>query len=731
MSSRRRKPKNSSDLQGAAPNGLASNHRSGSLRFWPAIIGIPLFLGIWLAIWLTQTLYVSSQPEQSHPRWHLIFSLFFLPDEIFSAWTDGRVSWHGIFDRLRVLMIAALVTLPGWLAGGQLLRSSGLGRRLARLEIAMLGLAAGLSLHATATLLLGLAGWVSYHAAMPLLGCLEIAVAIALGWRFPWFDPRQSGRRALRHFIDRPTATLFVSLAILLVAARCLMPSNEFDVLEYHQGAPKEWFQAGQIGFSAHNIYANMPMAAEMQSLAAMSWAGALGLTDAWWWGGLAGKSMIFLYWGLTIGLTACLVRRFVGRDAACWMIVVGCSGLALAEVTVLGLIEPAAACYFAAALLVLAAHRQQLVRHRAAMFWIGLMAGSSLACKYPALVFVCFPIGLIAAWQSMRQQPQLTRVLGGLGLLVLGSLITAGPWLVKNAVLARNPVYPLAAGYMGGYKFSEHKMQQWQAAHAVPTRSLSALGDSLVQIAWAWKPQGALLIPLALLGLLQFRRSPIVRLALVIILYSLAVWWLATHHLERFLLPTIPIVLLLAGFGIDLMFRKLGRQLAVSCLSLGVSCNLILLAVSPTLGDPRLLVDPSQLRREGIAASDSPRVPKHVLWANTNLGQSGDLLLLVGDAAIFNYEVPILYSTCFDTSELTQIASRPASQWKEAFGRRGITHVLVHWGEIARYRSTGNYGFDAQIDQPLLQRMVDQGVLVPIETEIDPQYVAIYAVKR
>ena len=42
----------------------------------------------------------------------------------------------------------------------------------------------------------------------------------------------------------------------------------------------------------------------------------------------------------------------------------------------------------------------------------------------------------------------------------------------------------------------------------------------------------------------------------------------------------------------------------------------------------------------------------------------------------------------------------------------RHVTHIYVHWGEIARYRSPGNYGFPEFITRDLFARLVAEGVL-------------------
>ena len=46
-----------------------------------------------------------------------------------------------------------------------------------------------------------------------------------------------------------------------------------------------------------------------------------------------------------------------------------------------------------------------------------------------------------------------------------------------------------------------------------------------------------------------------------------------------------------------------------------------------------------------------------------------------------------------------------------------GVTHVCIHWGEIERYRSPGNYGFRSSITQPQVADMISQGLLSEVIT--------------
>ena len=90
--------------------------------------------------------------------------------------------------------------------------------------------------------------------------------------------------------------------------------------------------------------------------------------------------------------------------------------------------------------------------------------------------------------------------------------------------------------------------------------------------------------------------------------------------------------------------------------------------------------------------------------------------VLMVGDAQVFDLEVPVLYNTVFDDSIFEQlVAGRAAEEARAALLERGVTHVFVHWGEIERYRSPGNYGFTEFVRPAVFLRLVEQGVLQPL----------------
>jgi hypothetical protein len=88
--------------------------------------------------------------------------------------------------------------------------------------------------------------------------------------------------------------------------------------------------------------------------------------------------------------------------------------------------------------------------------------------------------------------------------------------------------------------------------------------------------------------------------------------------------------------------------------------------------------------------------------------------LLCVGDAAPFDFTVPVLYNTCFDDCIFEELVkNRTAAEVRAGFADRQISYVFVDWGEIARYRNT--YGFTDFVQPRVFDRLVAEGILEPL----------------
>ena len=86
---------------------------------------------------------------------------------------------------------------------------------------------------------------------------------------------------------------------------------------------------------------------------------------------------------------------------------------------------------------------------------------------------------------------------------------------------------------------------------------------------------------------------------------------------------------------------------------------------------------------------------------------------LLVGQAAVFHLNRPIVYNTVFNNENIeTLVKGRTPEQVGEELRKLGLTYIYVDWFEIERYRSPGNYGFTPFVTPEVFAQLVKAGIL-------------------
>jgi hypothetical protein len=189
--------------------------------------------------------------------------------------------------------------------------------------------------------------------------------------------------------------------------------------------------------------------------------------------------------------------------------------------------------------------------------------------------------------------------------------------------------------------------------------------------------------------------------------------WWLFTHRLDRFWLPILPALAILAGLGSDWVGPRSWRYwlwtgwlawiLGLTIATNAVYCSTALASLNEWTGDL------TRLR------SSIPRMLNPPLSRLDAELPSGARPLLVGQAAVFHLNRPIVYNTVFNEETIETIArGRSPGEVGEALRRLGVTHVYVDWFEVERYRSPGNYGFTPFVTPGLFAGLVEAGVLKP-----------------
>lgn len=596
-------------------------------------------------------------------------------------------------QRVPIALASAWIAASAVATGGLGLRGLGLRPRLDRAERLALAFGLGATALGVVTLGVGRLGWLSPGVVRPGLAAPIVAEGLlaVLGRR-----PDRAGRSWPRSSWPGLGFVAVTGPFVVAMILGAMLPTIEFDATEYHLQGPKEYFQAGRIAFLPHNVYTSMPFGVEMLHLLGME------VVGDWWLGALVGQVLIALFATATAAMVVLATRR-VGSARAAWVAgVVYLSAPWVYRLAVLPFVE-GPLCFYHAALAWLAIRSRgpdgPAARPLALGLVAGLLAGGAMAIKYPGLISAVIPFGAWAVARSWRARDW--RIAAG---YAVGVAVVVGPWLAKNAADTGNPVYPLAFGVFGGRHWDAESDAKWSAVHGPRSIDAGAFARSVVEVAGRsdWQtPLVALLAPLAMLRPGSRREAGWLW---GFSAYLFLTWWLLTHRLDRFWLPMLPPLAILAGLGSD----RLRRGWLASLLTVGVAANAVLI-MTGLAGSNEWTGDLAALRSSVPAGINAP-------LARMDAGlPPGARVLLVGQAGVFHLNRPVVYNTVFNRETFEAVAKgRSADEVRRALAALGVAHVYVDWVEIERYRSPGNYGFTPFVTPEAFARLVAEGVLGP-----------------
>lgn len=758
MGKRRTDDRTSRDDQRAAKAALRTDVTASptSPLTLAALVGFAAVALLNTALWFDLLGLSSRRPGEAEMQRRAALLLLVSPDRMFEMWCGNRIGSFALLDRAPIVLAAAAILFGAWSAGCLLLQGLGVAHLVNRLERAVLATAAGLNLLSLYALLIGLLGGLQVR----WLFAVPLAVLMTYGIVRLWLDWRQATPApppGVRNLTNRRwlwwLAAIVPFAAVMLLGA--ILPPSDYDVREYHLQVPKEWFQQGRITFLPHNIYGNMPLGSELTALWGMV---LMGGDDAWWWGALVGKTVMACYSLVTIAGLIALGSRVHSLGAGMLAAVVYASAPWTSQVSLAGYNEGPTGLYFLTALFALwlawsAENGSQTWRFTALA---GFLAGAGVACKYPPALFLVVPLAIWIALQpffrssTLRWSEQGARSAFAVGVFAIGVTIACGPWLAKNWILSGNPTYPLLVSVFGGETRTPEKDQQWRRVHS-PQPDEQGRRFALAQIqhavAWnLWHARGAsvILLPLVLAAWLAKQQRGLVAVLSLWLLFVLACWWLLTHRLDRFLVPLLPVVALLAGIGAVALPDASWRRATLGLILLGALVQFPI--ASLLVGDHRFFVPLDALRRDDpqFAEVMELRIGIPHRWLNSHVPAAGRVLL-VGDAEPFDLTMRATYNTCFDDCQFARLfQGKSRAERLAALQAEGITHIFFSWAHLARYRGVGNYGYTSDYvtrelvhdelvrEQELLRPVVIDNPVelgLPPEARLDPALGEIFEV--
>ncbi len=179
-----------------------------------------------------------------------------------------------------------------------------------------------------------------------------------------------------------------------------------------------------------------------------------------------------------------------------------------------------------------------------------------------------------------------------------------------------------------------------------------------------------------------------------------------------------IPVLSLLAAVGVWWTAERTWRYAAGGIVTLCVLFNLsfistALCGLNTWLGDYDEVRPVAESSAKTIAALNQMNLPPDAK------------VLCVGEAQVFDARFKLVYNTVFDISIFEQWCSaadpdvaptdqtmRTPDEIRQALAENGITHVLVNWDEILRYRTS--YRYSDFVAPHRFDWLVDLGILEP-----------------
>ncbi|QDU12873.1 hypothetical protein GmarT_06430 [Gimesia maris] len=714
----------------------------------------PLFLSgalAWVLLFFIAFLTIPLTNNQEIDRWYIVPEIPFLLLDLIDPLPEENphpAGWAYFPQRIPLIGIAAIVLLGAWGLGQLVTRLIRIPLHPFTAERTVFASGLGISLVSLLTLGGGLLGILTQGLCYAVLITMATAgIASALQETKQKTGSLVSLKLSLPKSITfdmlfRVGCCLLMSPFVMSMFLGSMLPSTDYDVLEYHFGGPKEYYQQGYIGFLPHNVYTSFPFLTEMLTLLSMT------LKGDWFSGAQAGKLVLMSFAIFTALGIFTMARHWFGSAAGWIAATVFLTNPWTYRMSIIAYTEGALSFYLLASLVSLILTIAVLQKWKAnsndaaddsaartsrlpGELWswtllTGLLAGSAMSTKYPGVLSVVIPLGLTLlgfSWVLLKEDRSLRwSATFKLGMLfAAGTLITVGPWLLKNLVETGNPVYPLLYSVFGGYDLTEALNAKWKNGHGMRTIGLKEFKDSLLDVTMTSDWLSPLLFCLAPLAFLNQRQRRLIHWLWIYIGFLFFSWWLLTHRIDRFWVPMLPVVAVLAGIGATWSSKLLWRTGVTAVVFFAVLFNLCI--ITSGLGGNNAYLDDFTYARNFTGNLTAPEI--EVL--NKMQLDPNQVVLFVGEAKVFNANFPVIYNTVFDEDIFQQwtaqpdpelpdkeLSMKPAREIEAKLKAEHITYVYVNWAEILRYRIPGSYGYTDYVTPLRFQQLVKEGVLQP-----------------
>ncbi|MBI4060859.1 MAG: phospholipid carrier-dependent glycosyltransferase [Elusimicrobia bacterium] len=467
-----------------------------------------------------------------------------------SLWAALR---PGLVPFVLLVLTVFLATGSGRMLAGKLGLSD-----MSESQKTLAGATLGLGLLALGGFFLGAVGLFKPWAASALLAVLWV---IGYAELRPALESLAPDHNLLR---ERPFAAASAALPLLAALWMCLVPPHQYDSLVYHLALPQAYVRVGRLFAPGGIVYAHFPQNGEMLfSLALLLGSDVLAQMYMWL------STVLAAWWVFALG------RREAPMSAVSLAVVFIATHSAVLLMSSTTYVEPLVMLWITAAALAFERWRQLSPLGGGPRGWLTLSAiftGLALGTKYYAGIgAAALGLRLLCALALDRRKER------AVDLALFAGIVSAlfAPWLIKNWLCVRNPVFPflykwfentgtgwnaeLAAGYFSVLTEYGHVGGFFHSLISLPIlllRNPLRFGggmDVLGDLGWD------ILLWLLPLGAWAAAKNKVLR-GLLLFCFLWGAAWFSSGVVLRFLTVLVPILALLGACGLTELWRGLNR---------------------------------------------------------------------------------------------------------------------------------------------------------------------------
>ena len=620
-----------------------------------------------------------------------------------------------LLQRAGLVFFAALVALASISFGTAILRAL---RVAARMRLSFILEASAVGLGAFALVFLGLGVLGIMHRVIWLLVVAAGAATGAPTW-VGLFNKREAGSVGELPWPE----VAFLLLAGFIVVLAVLMgfhPPLDYDVQEYHLGAPAMWLRMGQVQYLPNNVYSNFPLNAEMLfggAMVVLDWKGKADVYP----GSYGAIAIVMLFTILSALALGDIASRLAGRRAGVLAVAFFLTCRWVFDVSIKAYVEMPLIFFSILAVdrilrSVLDGAQEEAGRD---LLVGGLCLGFAMGTKYTAWAYFAAPLGVFLLVSAALGKVRFRHVV----VCGVAALAAVMPWLVRNLVNTGNPIFPMFAGTLGAGAWDAAQVARWNWAHRPTDPFLIQRFREVFVNDLRLSPLMYLFVPVGVF--LAARRKMVIGFTLLAA-YVFGVWVYLTHHMPRFGLPAMALLCVASAVGCASATTK--RRYAG-----GVCAIAFLLAF---FGVVNIYGSVLNYGRETFGGGgpeldlSNPRAYERSVECRSIFAQecavatADSRMLYLGEARFFYLGPHSEARTVFDGNLIDEIMDDGVADDAAIVAelkKKSFRFILVSWPEILRFNRDYAFefegetrpGYSARISRDLFARWRSKGLVV------------------